>query len=32
MDIVEEYREKWKQWEYENTHELNSKNNETNRK
>ena len=32
MDIIEEYREKWKRWEYENTHELNSKNNETNRK
>ena len=32
MDIIEEHREKWKRLEYENTHELNSKNNETNRK
>lgn len=20
MDIIEEYRERWKQWEYDNTH------------
>ena len=31
MDIIEEYRERWKQWEYENTHEVKKKD-ETNRK
>ena len=31
MDIIEEYRNKWKQWEYENTHKTKKKD-ETNRK
>lgn len=31
MDIIEEYRNKWKLWEYVNTHNTNNKN-EINRK
>ena len=30
MDIIEEYRERWKQWEYENTYKVKNKKNETN--
>ena len=32
MDIIEEYRNKWKQWEYNNTVKPKKDNNETNRK